>query len=380
VAEALCEAIDDVDACLDGASVTALLAAKDRLDAYVADVVGRFELDGGWAIDGAPNLVAWLRHAAGRSGGAAARLSVTAKRMRSLTKVADAWADGTLSSAHVDAVVSNVPQRHVDRFRQHEADNVEMLSTLRTHEAGVAMRNWRIAADDENPKPESKDPERALFLSETMSGRGELRGHLDPDGREVVQTALRLADANEFDRPAAERRADALVDICRFFLDNRDHPSSSRHRPHVNLVLDVGSGEATTVDGERVAESTLREYLCDAVVRRVMTAGSIILDYGQGTYTVPAGLWNAVVLRDRCCRFGGCNRPGSWCQAHHVTKFPDGPTALGNLVLLCSLHHRMVHREGWHLELEPDGTLHLTDPTGRTHTTRPPGPYPPRLL
>jgi hypothetical protein len=111
-----------------------------------------------------------------------------------------------------------------------------------------------------------------------------------------------------------------------------------------------------------------------------MTAGSIILDYGQGTYTAPPGLWNATVLRDQHCRFPGCNRPASWCQAHHVDPFPNGPTALQNMTLLCGLHHRTIHKPGWHLQLEPDGTLHLTDPKGRTHTTRPPGPYPPRLL
>ena len=35
------------------------------------------------------------------------------------------------------------------------------------------------------------------------------------------------------------------------------------------------------------------------------------------------------------------------------------------------------HHPGWTETLDPDGTLHLTGPLGRTHTTHPPGPRPP---
>jgi hypothetical protein len=61
VIEALSEAIDNVDACLDRASVTALLAARDLLDAHVVETVGRFETDGDWADRGAPTFISWLR-------------------------------------------------------------------------------------------------------------------------------------------------------------------------------------------------------------------------------------------------------------------------------------------------------------------------------
>jgi hypothetical protein len=36
--------------------------------------------------------------------------------------------------------------------------------------------------------------------------------------------------------------------------------------------------------------------------------------------------------------------PAGWTDAHHVVHWADGgPTALGNLVLLCRRHHRLVH-------------------------------------
>jgi hypothetical protein len=43
------------------------------------------------------------------------------------------------------------------------------------------------------------------------------------------------------------------------------------------------------------------------------------------------------------------------------------------LVLLCSKHHHLVHLKGWHLKLQPCGTVEVTDPHGRVRTSDPPG-------
>jgi hypothetical protein len=119
----------------------------------------------------------------------------------------------------------------------------------------------------------------------------------------------------------------------------------------------------------------IQSVLCDANVHRVVTSGtSAVLDYGTTTRVVSTHLWNALVLRDRHCRFDGCDRPSRFCEAHHVVPvLENGPTSLDNLVLKCSRHHHIGHLPGWHERLEPDGTLVTTDPQGRTRTTRPPG-------
>jgi hypothetical protein len=52
-----------------------------------------------------------------------------------------------------------------------------------------------------------------------------------------------------------------------------------------------------------------------------------------------------LIVRDGGCRFPGCDRPHSWCDAHHVVHWADGgETAVRNLLLLCRPHHRAVHR------------------------------------
>jgi hypothetical protein len=88
---------------------------------------------------------------------------------------------------------------------------------------------------------------------------------------------------------------------------------------------------------------------------------------------VPAPLYNALVIRDRHCRFPGCDRPPDWCEAHHLRWVTHGgATAPDNLALLCTRHHHLLHCPGWHAKLRPDATFIVTTPDGRTREGRPP--------
>ena len=92
----------------------------------------------------------------------------------------------------------------------------------------------------------------------------------------------------------------------------------------------------------------------------------------MATRTVPRGLFNALVLRDQHCRYPGCDRPPDWCDAHHIHHYANGgPTTLDNLTLLCTRHHHHCHQPGWQLHFDPDNTLTVITPSGRTFTSRP---------
>ena len=215
-------------------------------------------------------------------------------------------------------------------------------------------------------------------------------GDLDPETGETLLTALKaVLDAEsrsggESDgRTAAQRRADALGEVCRQWLDRPERPTVAGEKPHVTLTVaaDVLNEEGLGCVAKRDLDGTseldhvgpvppalARRVVCDASIRRVVLAGpSEPLDVGRRTPLVPPGMRRAVILRDRGCRFPGCARPHTWCDAHHVVHWADGgPTALPNLLLLCRRHHRMVHEHaGSRLELRdgrpvfrrPDGTL-----------------------
>jgi hypothetical protein len=107
-----------------------------------------------------------------------------------------------------------------------------------------------------------------------------------------------------------------------------------------------------------------------------VAAVSLPLDVGIATATIPPWLRRAVIDRDRHCAFPGCTQPPAACHVHHlVPRSEGGATALVNLALLCSFHHLIaVHRWGWTLALNGDGTTAATSPDGKRvlHSHGPP--------
>jgi hypothetical protein len=82
-----------------------------------------------------------------------------------------------------------------------------------------------------------------------------------------------------------------------------------------------------------------------------------------------------VTTRDRTCRMPNCGQRVGWADLDHVIPHScDGPTSCTNLCCLCRTDHRLkTFARGWRFVLDPDGTLHVTTPSGVTRTTRPPG-------
>jgi len=81
----------------------------------------------------------------------------------------------------------------------------------------------------------------------------------------------------------------------------------------------------------------------------------------------------ALALRDGDgCAFPGCDRPGSWCDAHHLNHWVDGgPTDLSNGVLLCGWHHQVIHRGEWAVVMAADGRPDFIPPAWLDPARRP---------
>ena len=99
------------------------------------------------------------------------------------------------------------------------------------------------------------------------------------------------------------------------------------------------------------------------------------LDTGEAEPAIPAHLRRAVTTRHIHCAFPGCRVPATGCHIHHlVPRARGGPTALGNLVPLCAFHHlTAIHRWGWTLALQADGSTTATSPN-RARVLRDHGP------
>jgi hypothetical protein len=381
----LTDSIEELAIPVDGTAISEAIALRDRLDAKITDAVVAFDDGAMWDLDAATSLTAWLRTHGVMTNRDAARTVVRVRRLRALPVTAAAWRDGVLSSGQVDAIVANLDDTTGELFADHEAAVVAKIADLGVADTAQVMQRWRRLADNlVDRKPPAGPKRTTVHLSRLLDGCRQLDAHLDPVGGEIVATALRMAMqpdlAGEPTRSPGERRGDALLDICQYFLTNHPNRRGGRHRPHLNVIIDT-DGRGRFVDGPSIDDTSLRMLLCDSVVHRVLTAGSAILDYGTGVRCAPAPLWNALVIRDHHCRFPGCDRPTHWCDAHHVVPYEaGGATSLANNIVACRRHRTILHQPGWYAKLLADNTVEVTDPTGLIRISRPPGNCPPLPL
>ncbi len=120
----------------------------------------------------------------------------------------------------------------------------------------------------------------------------------------------------------------------------------------------------------------LAGYLRAGLLTGPAASISLPLDIGRPTETVPRHLRTAITARDRHCAFPGCDRRAARCHVHHlIPRSEGGPTSLENCCLLCTFHHLIaIHRWGWKLLLNPDGTTTARSPDGKRvfHSHAPP--------
>jgi hypothetical protein len=80
---------------------------------------------------------------------------------------------------------------------------------------------------------------------------------------------------------------------------------------------------------------------------------------------VPNAIKRALWARDKGCRFPGCGR-NRFVDAHHIEHWSaGGETSLGNLLLLCDQHHRLVHEGGFRIEKDYRDRWFFRRPDGR---------------
>jgi hypothetical protein len=213
-----------------------------------------------------------------------------------------------------------------------------------------------------------------------------LQGLLDPASGDVVLAALRAAmpvPAEYEERTAAQRRADALTDICAGWLAAGEAPTSGGVRPQVQVTVSLRalrSWHPLGLAGEdervaRAAAQRVRRPLFGIPEPLGSQSGEDVPD-GQLLGDVPALADGQPVSVAQARRLacdagiipvvlGGAGElPVSWCDAHHIRHWADGgETSLDNCILACAYHHTLLHA-GWRLHGDPNGTIWFQRPDG----------------
>jgi len=198
-------------------------------------------------------------------------------------------------------------------------------------------------------------------------GGGDSGAWLDGDAAEAIACDAAMAPI-----VTGDVNVDALEDLVRLSVELDGRRDGARDAAWAALEQAVIGKAVDLLSGPGGLASFLRRRQLG--VR--LSGPSLPLDIGYSE-NIPVGIRNAVTLRDKHCQWAGrCDQPAEACQVHHTRHKADGgPTSVKDCVLLCWFHHQVViHRWGWTLVLNPDGTTTAwnKDKTKTLHSHGPP--------
>jgi hypothetical protein len=368
--------------------IDGLEGARRQLDATYLAVVGEFEHRGVHHAEGAVSASSALEHRHGRDGRQLRREATVAAKLRRLPLAAKTLAAGRITADHVEVLTRAMTSRTHDAVVADEPRLVAMAEGLDVDRYRRALRHWKAHADPDGTDPGDGSPSE-WTMSTSIGGTAFSRGRFGSEAGATIGRAVaamldelhRDGDPDTDSAPIAQRRADALVELCRRGANlTPDDAPIRRTRPqivvtidHDNLLHGIGVGETDT--GHDLSATAVRRLACDAeIIAAVFATDSELLDLGRRARLVSPAQRLALVMRDRGCAFPSCDRPPGWCDAHHIDHWiHGGPTDLDNLVLLCSRHHHLLHEGGWTVRRSA-ARLEFTGPDGRIAPDRPPTP------
>lgn len=345
---------------------------------------------------------------------------------RELPATLDALGEGTISRQHTRKIITqacSLPEGAPRAaFEAAVLPLAESLSPARFHTAAVRLRE-RLHPESITERTRQAFEERSVWLEPGWDGMASL--HLTTSAENVYAIEQRLdsharaLNTAEESRTIGQLRVDAAVDLL------LGGPAATLGAVPVALMVTVpaltlagagptgagaadprrtGSGSAdggSASDGSAsecsasdVGEAPFGEQepgflsgygpICPDIARRlaglsptftrILTRPDTgeIVSVGRESYRVPAAMRRRLRLEDEICRFPGCGRPASACDADHTLDWQyDGETATTNLSHLCRGHHRLKQATSWEVAQDDDRTLTWTSPLGRKSTTHP---------
>jgi hypothetical protein len=309
------------------------------------------------------------------------------------------------------------------------AGRVERIVLPEAHEFGFGALKRRILEVLLELDPKSADENRAtaaaqadIFLEPGVEGRATLGAELDADeaaeAYDFINALAQEAKKDGDTRPIGQIRNEIYSLLVR-------GAAVGAHGARANITvvaaleaLEGTSARPADVNGFAITPAHLADLLrrIGALGLRSPEDGSLafaITDEdgallatfsmadlqqqvrrGEGAnppeatdrYSPTAEQQEFIDTRDRTCRMPLCGQRTGWADHDHVVAHSaGGPTTCTNLCCLCRTCHRLKTLfKGWLFVMEPDGTLHVTTPSGITRTSRPwnlrrrPPPDPPR--
>ncbi len=373
-------------------------ALARRLDALGLGLVRELDGRGVGSRAGSASTALWIRDRVKiRPREAQGRVRLAAAVAGSFRATGHALTTAAMSVDHAQVVVSVVGRipRHLATVEMRGRVETVLLDVARTVDPGDLAKVGRALlltlCPDDGDDDAGKRGRRSLSMRDRDDGMTALHAVLDPEGAALVTAALDplarprpVSDGQRDPRPAARRRCDALIELCRKTLNDGRLPDTGGVRPHIAVLVPFstltgvyhgangpfgfggphsfaatgwrpgtadsrpgGSGPGgsggrpvmadggpayTTHGGVPLPVGVVDRLVCDASVRRVVFGpDSELLDVGRAKRTATPAIRAAVTARDQMCTYPGCDRPPSWTECHHLIPWTaNGDTAVDN--------------------------------------------------
>ncbi|MFA5882980.1 MAG: hypothetical protein WDA60_03930 [Acidimicrobiia bacterium] len=141
------------------------------------------------------------------------------------------------------------------------------------------------------------------------------------------------------------RAADALVELCRRYRDDRSDEPTSGYRAH--FVVHVPTHGPATVAGVPLPDEMVERLRAEARIEPVLaTEDGQPIVVGRTESALSEKTKRVVKQRDGSCRYPGCDRRIG-LQVHHLwPRSWGGSDDLWNLATVCTTHHAQLAPQG----------------------------------
>lgn len=326
------------------------------------------ELDEHELHDDYQSASAWLSWNLGLSARTARRWVKLSRALRDHPLLRKSFAVGEISLDQVRLLV-RIAAEHDEGFLLELARNAGDADDLRKEIKALEQKPGFTEPEDPAPEPFIRRywTGSELVLSGSVPGA---QGALVDKAFRLLETAAPRDAASGVFRDPEVLAGEALVQMASESLAGHGNPDRA------TIVVQIAAEELVAEAGPSWNAATklfspdeLRQMACDARLQPALEdSDGVTVGVGRTTRKIPAWLRRLLEERDEGCRFPGCWRT-RWLHAHHIVAWSQGgPTNLDNLVLLCGFHHRLIHRDGWTIEGNPNHELRFYNRFGLLHT------------
>jgi hypothetical protein len=298
--------------------------------------------------------------------------SVSAEQLRGAAEklIAYAQSDSAMGAVTPEALLKRARQARneldLEAVERGEKQRASMRYVRRWSKDGMSGGSWALPDEDGGAEIDT-----ALRLLLAKTAGGPRFPQTDAAGNPIKKTASAVAIDDR--RSADQILADGFVQVFHNGLaaDPTIVPGASRAAVRVIVEAAVVENRAGSALLEEtlspISYGKLAEYLCEGGTVDVIFGTDGSLNVGRTQRLFTARQRTALGVRDGGCRFPGCNKPPSWCEAHHVDEWLEhhGATDLANGILLCRYHHMLMHDGGWSIIRDDDGGYWLKPPKVR---------------